>query len=114
MMKSAENNEIEKQIAPTMQDYKEISSRIADDFGANATYVEDLLRQFQHNPKSVDEEWGEYFESLVGGESVKAESRGGLSPNQAAAARAPSAAPAPAVGQRPSPPAAETPPGERI
>src|SRR5215471_17713935 len=98
MMKSAENNEIEKQIAATMQDNKEIASRIADDFGANATYVEDLLRQFQHNPKSVDEEWGEYFESLLGGdESVKVESQHGAATNQAPAGRPAPAGAAPAV-----------------
>src|SRR5262245_34802807 len=55
-------NKTERQMAPIMRDYKEIASRIADEFGANATYVEDLLRQFQHNPNSVDEEWGDYFQ----------------------------------------------------
>ncbi|HEU0185633.1 MAG TPA: multifunctional oxoglutarate decarboxylase/oxoglutarate dehydrogenase thiamine pyrophosphate-binding subunit/dihydrolipoyllysine-residue succinyltransferase subunit [Blastocatellia bacterium] len=103
-----------------MRDYKEIASRIADDFGANATYVEDLLRQFQHNPKSVDEEWGEYFESLLGGDdSVKVESWSGAAPEQAATAvrPAPAAATAPAAAPRPTPPAAsaaETAAGERI
>ncbi|HEY6400171.1 MAG TPA: hypothetical protein VI479_02100, partial [Blastocatellia bacterium] len=106
-------------MASIMRDYKEIASQIADDFGANATYVEDLLRQFQHNPKSVDEEWGEYFESLLGGDdSVKVESRPGAAPEQAAAVRpAPAAATAPAVAPRPAPPAAEaaeTTAGERI
>lgn len=46
---------------------EEISSFIANEFGANATYVEDLLRQFQNNPRSVDEAWGEYFTSLLNG-----------------------------------------------
>ena len=65
----------ERQTTPPMRDYKEIASRIADDFGANATYVEDLLRQFQHNPNSVDEEWSDYFQSLLGDDgSVKVES----------------------------------------
>ncbi|HEY8460295.1 MAG TPA: 2-oxo acid dehydrogenase subunit E2, partial [Blastocatellia bacterium] len=92
-----------------MQNYQEIASRIADDFGANATYVEDLLRRFQHNPKSVDEEWGEYFNSLLSGvKSVKAESQ-----PAAAAPSAPAAAAAPAA-PRPAAPAAETPTGERI
>src|SRR5262245_22936538 len=102
-------------MAPTMQDYREIASRIADDFGANATYVEDLLRQFQHNPKSVDEEWGEYFESLQGSdESVKVESQSGPATNQATAESHSHAGAAPAVASHPSPPAAETTPGERI
>ncbi|MBO0800060.1 MAG: 2-oxo acid dehydrogenase subunit E2, partial [Blastocatellia bacterium] len=48
------------------QDRQDIASIIASDFGANATYVEDLLRQFQHNPASVGEEWSEYFQSIAG------------------------------------------------
>src|SRR5688572_28459210 len=102
-------------MAPIMQDYKEIASRIADDFGANATYVEDLLRQFQHNPKSVNEEWGEYFESLLGGDkSIKVESRPGPGTNQVASQSAPAAAIAPAAPERPAARAPETIPGERI
>src|SRR5262245_65264404 len=49
-----------------MRDDREITNIIANDFGANATYVEDLLRQFQHNPHSVGEEWGNYFQSILG------------------------------------------------
>src|SRR5262245_30919005 len=72
--------------ARPMRDYKEIASHIADEFGANATYVEDLLRQFQHNPNSVDAEWGEYFQSLLGGDdSVKVESATGVKTAQATA-----------------------------
>jgi 2-oxoglutarate decarboxylase len=43
----------------------EIANIITTEFGANATYVEDLLRQFQHNPRSVGEEWSEYFRALL-------------------------------------------------
>lgn len=78
-----------------MRDNKEITGIIANDFGANATYVEDLLRQFQHNPNSVDEDWSDYFQSLLGGVgSVKVESRdaNGVAP-----------APVPAVTQQPAP-----------
>ena len=49
-----------------MRDDREIATIIANDFGANATYVEDLLRQYQHNPHSVGEEWGDYFQSILG------------------------------------------------
>ncbi|MDQ3011611.1 MAG: multifunctional oxoglutarate decarboxylase/oxoglutarate dehydrogenase thiamine pyrophosphate-binding subunit/dihydrolipoyllysine-residue succinyltransferase subunit, partial [Acidobacteriota bacterium] len=49
-----------------MRDYTEIANTIASDFGANATYVEDLLRQFQHNPHSVGDEWSAYFSGLLG------------------------------------------------
>src|SRR5262245_5517179 len=103
----------ERQMAPIMRDYKEIASRIADEFGANATYVEDLLRQFQHNPNSVDEEWGDYFQSLLGGDgSVKVESRLDAATVQAAAERPAPVAAAPAP--QPTPALAETTTGERI
>ena len=95
-----------------MQDYREIASRIADDFGANATYVEDLLRQFQHNPKSVDEEWGDYFQSLLGGDgSVKVESATGVAGSARLNDRA--RRHCPGAGAQPAPPA-ETTTGERI
>ena len=48
-----------------MRNEREIAGIIAHDFGANATYVEDLLRQFQHNPHSVGDEWGVYFSGLL-------------------------------------------------
>ncbi|MGE0882693.1 MAG: multifunctional oxoglutarate decarboxylase/oxoglutarate dehydrogenase thiamine pyrophosphate-binding subunit/dihydrolipoyllysine-residue succinyltransferase subunit [Blastocatellales bacterium] len=71
-----------------MRNNREIADIIANDFGANATYVEDLLRQFQHNPNSVGDEWEEYFHSLLGGNgTVKAEAQ--------AASAAASPAPAP-------------------
>src|SRR5262245_60966973 len=97
-----------------MRDYKEIASHIAEEFGANATYVEDLLRQFQHNPNSVDAEWGEYFQSLLGGDgSIVVESATGAATAQAAERPAP-AATAPATAQQPAPTAVEAPAGERI
>ncbi|MGE0130755.1 MAG: multifunctional oxoglutarate decarboxylase/oxoglutarate dehydrogenase thiamine pyrophosphate-binding subunit/dihydrolipoyllysine-residue succinyltransferase subunit [Blastocatellales bacterium] len=92
-----------------MRDNKEITGIIANDFGANATYVEDLLRQFQHNPSSVDEDWSDYFQSLLGGvESVKVESRttngSALAPAErpapATPAPAPAAAAEPTTGER--------------
>ncbi|MBX3278512.1 MAG: multifunctional oxoglutarate decarboxylase/oxoglutarate dehydrogenase thiamine pyrophosphate-binding subunit/dihydrolipoyllysine-residue succinyltransferase subunit [Acidobacteria bacterium] len=68
----------------------DIARIIASEFGANASYVEDLFRRFQHNPRSVDEEWGEYFASLTGGNG-SAETVA-----SAAAAKAPAPSPAPA------------------
>src|SRR5262245_61237117 len=101
-------------MAPTMQDYREIDSRIADDFGENAAYVEDLRRQFQPKPKAVDEEWGDYFQSLLGGDgSVKVESATSMEPAQAAAERPAPAATVPAPAPQPAPPV-ETTTGERI
>src|SRR5262245_33307780 len=103
------NNKTERQMARIMQDYKEIASRIADDFGANATYVEDLLRQFQHNPNSIDEEWGDYFQSLLGGdELVKVESRRDAATAQIVAERPTPTATAPAAAAQPAPQVAET------
>ncbi len=70
-----------------MKDYSEITDIIANDFGANATYVEDLLRQFQHSPQSVGDEWEEYFSNLLETNgSVKAEAQ--TQPSAAAPATA--------------------------
>src|SRR5882724_3887745 len=44
----------------------ELSQIISDEFGSNASYVVELLNQFQANPAHVDEEWREYFYKLVG------------------------------------------------
>ena len=41
-----------------IKDENQLAMIIANDFGANATYVEDLLRQFRHDPTLVGEEWG--------------------------------------------------------
>jgi 2-oxoglutarate dehydrogenase E1 component len=46
-----------------------LSEYIAENFGANATYVEGLLSRFRANPNSVDESWQEYFNELLSGES---------------------------------------------
>src|SRR5215211_5674825 len=87
-------------------DDREIASIITSEFGANATYVEDLLRQFRHNPRSVGDEWGAYFASLLG------EGNGAATVSAAAPAAAQSQAPAPpaAAPQRTPEPAA----GERL
>jgi 2-oxoglutarate dehydrogenase E1 component len=44
----------------------DLSEVIAEDFGANATYVEGLLMRFRGNPESVDESWRTYFAELLG------------------------------------------------
>lgn len=43
----------------------EIEEIITKEFGVNADYVDDMLREFQRDPDSVDEEWGSYFDELV-------------------------------------------------
>src|SRR5437867_11539174 len=44
----------------------ELSEIIAENFGANATYVETLLARFRSDPSLVDESWRAYFEELLG------------------------------------------------
>ena len=44
----------------------DLSEIIAENFGANATYVEGLLGRFRSNPESVDESWRSYFTELLG------------------------------------------------
>jgi multifunctional 2-oxoglutarate metabolism enzyme len=43
-----------------------ISAFIAENFGANASYVEALLARYQSDPNSVDESWQAYFSELLG------------------------------------------------
>ena len=44
----------------------DLSEIIAENFGANATYVETLLARWRSDPSLVDESWRAYFEELVG------------------------------------------------
>jgi 2-oxoglutarate decarboxylase len=44
----------------------DLSEVIAENFGANATYVEGLLSRFRSNPELVDESWRTYFAELLG------------------------------------------------
>ena len=44
----------------------DLSEVIAENFGANASYVEGLLNRFQSNPDLVDESWRSYFAELLG------------------------------------------------
>src|SRR5918993_62159 len=51
----------------------DLSALIAENFGANATYVEGLLSRFRSNPELVDESWRAYFSELLGdGEAAPA------------------------------------------
>jgi len=43
----------------------DLSEVIAENFGANATYVEGLLARFRSNPELVDESWRAYFAELL-------------------------------------------------
>jgi 2-oxoglutarate dehydrogenase E1 component len=44
----------------------DLSEVIAENFGANATYVEGLLARWRSDPALVDESWRAYFEELLG------------------------------------------------
>jgi 2-oxoglutarate dehydrogenase E1 component len=44
----------------------ELDEIIADEFGVNADYVGELLKQFERNPTWVDAEWRSYFDELLG------------------------------------------------
>ncbi len=100
-----------------MQNYTEIANTIANDFGANATYVEDLLRQFQHNPHSVGDEWGTYFTGLLGANGT-ANAEAGTTPSAVTSGSGSNGAAAAQTAKPPAPvqavaPAAET-AGERL
>ena len=47
------------------QNKTDISEFIAEEFGANATYVKSLLERFRSNPALVDDSWRSYFNELV-------------------------------------------------
>jgi len=54
---------------------KGIDQLIADEFGANADYVSELLAQFERDRSSVDEEWRSFFDDLLADRNVVSEAR---------------------------------------
>ena len=58
------------------QNTTDYSQFIAENFGANATYVEGLLERFRSNPALVDEAWRTYFAELTGDSSAAAAGNG--------------------------------------
>jgi 2-oxoglutarate decarboxylase len=48
------------------QNQTDYSQFIAENFGANATYVETLLQRFRSDPALVDESWRAYFMEMLG------------------------------------------------
>ncbi|HYX40355.1 MAG TPA: 2-oxo acid dehydrogenase subunit E2, partial [Pyrinomonadaceae bacterium] len=68
----------------TQRNQTDLSAFIADNFGANATYVESLLQRFRSDPALVDEAWRAYFTELLGAEATStAQVNGGASVAQA-------------------------------
>jgi 2-oxoglutarate dehydrogenase E1 component len=47
---------------PQKADFSEV---IAEEFGANATYVQSLLERYRNNPDLVDDSWRAYFNELL-------------------------------------------------
>jgi 2-oxoglutarate dehydrogenase E1 component len=78
--------------------FEDATKTINAEFGANASYVEDLLRQYQINPRSVGDEWEQYFSELFNGHTTSP-----ISNQSAVAATATAAAPAPAPIVQPAP-----------
>ena len=83
----------------------DLSELIAEEFGANATYVEGLLERFRSNPDLVDDSWRAYFSELLG-DGAQQTSGNGLRSGTVSSTAETAAAPAPS---RPAaPPASET------
>jgi 2-oxoglutarate dehydrogenase E1 component len=84
----------------------DLSQVIAEEFGANATYVEGLLERFRSNPELVDDSWRSYFTELIGDGN-------GARPTVAAQHATPAAV-APAPEPKPARAPAPQPEGEAI
>jgi len=94
----------------SQQTKPDLSQFIAEEFGANATYVEGLLERFRSNPELVDESWRSYFSELDGNGAKAAvpatDGDGTAAPKQV------SAAPAAAPVRTPEPKPAAPPPAD--
>ena len=100
----------------SQQSKPDLSEVIAEEFGANATYVQGLLERFRNNPELVDDSWRTYFTELIGdgngAKPVVATTDGNA---QAATKPTVTAAAAPAPEPKPATPApAPQPEGEVI
>ena len=76
---------------------------IAEEFGANAAYVQGLLDRFQSNPALVDDSWRSYFSELLGDGAGAPTQQAGNGASSAAPARAPEPKPAPSPTPAPAP-----------
>lgn len=56
-----------------------LSEYIAENFGANASYVEGLLSRYKADPNTVDESWRTFFKDLLSGASPFESGNGQLS-----------------------------------
>ena len=74
---------------------------IAEEFGANAEYVQALLDRFQSNPALVDDSWRLYFTEMLGDGAGASTQHPGNGAGSAAAAPAPQPKPVPAPAPAP-------------
>ena len=106
-------NEMSSKPADTRNDLSEL---FAENFGANATYVETLFARFRSDPALVDESWRAYFSGLLSDSSISRSDSGAITSKTAddgtastaqgdgnKAAAAPARAPAPAAESKPPP-----------
>ncbi len=87
----------------------DLSQVIAEEFGANATYVQGLLERFRNNPDLVDDSWRSYFSELIGdgngAKSVAVAADGDTATAATKKAAAPAPAPEPKATPAPALPA---------
>ena len=82
---------------------------IAEEFGANATYVQGLLDRYRNNPELVDDSWRAYFSELLRDGSATGQSANGsgaVAATEPQRATQTAAAPAPAPQREKTPTAA--------
>src|SRR5690349_22030594 len=85
----------------------DLSQVIAEEFGANATYVQGLLERFRSNPDLVDDSWRAYFNELLGDGAAPQQTSGNGLRSNIVASSGEAVAPAPS---RPVTPVAESKP----
>ena len=68
-----QTTQISRQVSRLSQQNKtDLSELIAEEFGANAEYVQGLLERFRNNPDLVDDSWRSYFSEILGGDGATA------------------------------------------
>ncbi|HZS47973.1 MAG TPA: multifunctional oxoglutarate decarboxylase/oxoglutarate dehydrogenase thiamine pyrophosphate-binding subunit/dihydrolipoyllysine-residue succinyltransferase subunit [Blastocatellia bacterium] len=91
----------------------DLTQIIDAEFGSNASYVAELLSQFQANPALVDEEWREYFERLIDSDGASRKAKRETNGGGAAKTEPVASAPAP-VQTRPAPKAEISLEGDKV
>ncbi|MCP9495853.1 MAG: multifunctional oxoglutarate decarboxylase/oxoglutarate dehydrogenase thiamine pyrophosphate-binding subunit/dihydrolipoyllysine-residue succinyltransferase subunit [Pyrinomonadaceae bacterium MAG19_C2-C3] len=91
----------------------DVSEHIAENFGANASYVESMLSRFRSDPSLVDDEWRAYFAELLGdiannGNGSPAASTATANPSPATTTLEPQAAASNGASSSPPPSSAST------